>query len=407
MSKIAIKNIGPIKNGPEEIEYINFDGLTILTGTQGSGKSTVAKIYSSLCWLEKALNRGDLTKEEVKKDGYFINEVMAYQGIEKYFSSNSFIHFIGEKCEFKLEKNIFHVKIKQNDKYSTPKIMYVPAERNFITSIDRPDLISGLPRPLHTFLAEYEAAKDEIQSNPIELPIGNIKFEHSQDKNESNLIGNEFKINIINASSGYQSFVPLFLVTNFLSGFIDHKDKKPKGQNKTRKMSVNLQRRMQEEIKSLITKGKGDFNNLASELFRITRRYSYSSFINIVEEPEQNLYPDSQWIALNILIKALNSKAENRLVITTHSPYILSFIALNFQAYNIYKARTEENIINEVRKTVPEHSALNNKITNVYELDNGEIRHLKLEDGFIPDSNKLNEKIAEINEKFSKLLYME
>ena len=47
-------------------------------------------------------------------------------------------------------------------------------------------------------------------------------------------------------------------------------------------------------------------------------------FTNIVEEPEQNLYPSSQIEVAKFLISCLNENVRNSLLITTHSPFILS-----------------------------------------------------------------------------------
>ena len=61
MSKIKIRNFGPIKEGYQENGgWIDIKKVTIFIGNQGSGKSTVAKLISTFMWLEKALIRGDI-----------------------------------------------------------------------------------------------------------------------------------------------------------------------------------------------------------------------------------------------------------------------------------------------------------------------------------------------------------
>ncbi len=59
MSKIKIKNFGPIKEGFKEIspdgsinEWMEIKKVTVFIGNQGSGKSTVAKLISTLSWIE-------------------------------------------------------------------------------------------------------------------------------------------------------------------------------------------------------------------------------------------------------------------------------------------------------------------------------------------------------------------
>ena len=61
MSKIRIKNFGPIKEGYiENGGWISIDKVTVFIGNQGSGKSTVAKLISTFSWIEKAIYRGDI-----------------------------------------------------------------------------------------------------------------------------------------------------------------------------------------------------------------------------------------------------------------------------------------------------------------------------------------------------------
>jgi len=58
MSKIKIKNFGPIKEGYQDYDgFMDIKKVTIFIGNQGSGKSTVAKVISTLLWIEKANNR--------------------------------------------------------------------------------------------------------------------------------------------------------------------------------------------------------------------------------------------------------------------------------------------------------------------------------------------------------------
>lgn len=406
MTKLSIRNVGPIKNGLGTNKFIDFEGLTILIGTQGSGKSTIAKVYSSLCWLEKSLVRGDVTKNVAESKDYFLNEIMSFQGISDYFSEASHIEFIGEKYDFKLSNLHFNINEKENRQYASPKIMYVPAERNFLTSIVRPDLISKLPKALHAFLAEYEEAKDYSRSKLIDLPIGNLKYQYDPDDGSSYLVGENFKTNLLNGSSGYQSLIPLFLVTEYLCDLISQQDQ----DNSEVPLSVALQRRMMKEVKIVMEqqiKAK-KIKSLMEEIKRVQNRFIYSSFINIVEEPEQNLYPDSQKKILFELLKTLNSTPENRLVVTTHSPYIVNFMMLNFQAGKLYERNLSAASASEVEKIVPRNSVVESNRVRVYQLSSdGIIENLEFEDGYIPDTNKLNHKLDEINEQFSHLLYMD
>ena len=56
MSRIRIKNFGPIKEGFQENNgWVDIKKVTLFIGNQGSGKSTIAKLISTFTWLEKSL----------------------------------------------------------------------------------------------------------------------------------------------------------------------------------------------------------------------------------------------------------------------------------------------------------------------------------------------------------------
>ena len=53
MTKIRIKNFGPIKQGcPDDDGWIDIKKVSVFIGNQGSGKSCVAKLISTFTWIE-------------------------------------------------------------------------------------------------------------------------------------------------------------------------------------------------------------------------------------------------------------------------------------------------------------------------------------------------------------------
>lgn len=412
MNKLSIRNVGPIKSGYGE-QYIEINNLTVFLGPQGSGKSTIAKIYSSLSWLQKAILRDEVTVKQCEEESFFINEVISYQGIQSYFQEDSYIHFVGKGCEFKYENGHFTVQKCVDEKsFKMPKVMYVPAERNFITAIARPEFIKGLPKPLYSFLEEYEQAKQWVsEQGKVLLPIGKLAYRFDTESNKSLLEGDSFQTELLHSSSGFQSLVPLFLVTEYLTSLVLNKKDDPSYElfsvvqkNKIQKKLIKLLDQNKDTATS--NKASKDFVKKAKE---IVQSYQYKSFINIVEEPEQNLYPESQKQVLLSLIKNLNKTVENELIITSHSPYILNFITLCTEAYKVYQS---ENIslgtraaLNDV---VSEESTISIEQVNAYELDDkGNIKLLNKDGGFIDDSHSLNIMFEQINNDFSSILDME
>jgi len=407
MSKIRIKNVGPIKNGlTTNNGFINFKGATVFIGNQGSGKSTVAKIFSTLSWIEKALVRGDFTRNHLVQYNRFKDE-LAYQNISNYLNEASEIEYIGNAFHFKYTHS--GLAITENEKkenYDFPKIMYIPAERNFVSSLDRPDLVKRLPLPLYTFLDEYEIAKQHT-GDGIGLPVNNIKFEYIKQHKKSWLVGENYKIELLEASSGFQSLVPLFLVTQHLTKSI-----KTIGNTSRSEITIEEQQKIRKEVDEIMGNEKISEDVRRMLLEKLSSRFKYSCLINIVEEPEQNLYPTSQKSVLFELLKSKNDQIKNKLVITTHSPYIINYLTLAIKAFKVQQKINASHKIDfltkELSTIVPLDAAIDSSSVVIYQLNNkGSIEVLEDYNGLPSDENYLNNFLADSNESFVKLIEIE
>jgi len=95
MSKIRIKNFGPIREGFDSADgFMDITNITVFTGDQGSGKRGVAKLISILTWIEKAINRDEI-KIGTRNFNWFSN-LCRYQGIQNYFLHNTEIEYRGK-----------------------------------------------------------------------------------------------------------------------------------------------------------------------------------------------------------------------------------------------------------------------------------------------------------------------
>jgi ABC-type multidrug transport system ATPase subunit len=96
MAKLKIRNIGSIKSTDNlENGYVDFHGVTLFIGNQGTGKNTISKIYSTLTWIEKALVRGDFSVNYISQYNRFKKQ-LAYQNIGNYLKETSYIEYIGK-----------------------------------------------------------------------------------------------------------------------------------------------------------------------------------------------------------------------------------------------------------------------------------------------------------------------
>lgn len=91
------------------------------------------------------------------------------------------------------------------------------------------------------------------------------------------------------------------------------------------------------ELERFMTSGisKSVSNETLAEITTVANEYTNSFFLNVVEEPEQNLFPESQMKNLAFLLEAANVNDENKIVMTTHSFYVLSYITLAAKAYEL------------------------------------------------------------------------
>lgn len=417
MSKIRIKNFGPIKDGFKETlpdgtvnEWLDVKKVTVFIGNQGSGKSTVAKLISTFMWLEKALNRNDFTEYKFLNREWF-RELLEYHSIEAYLQETTLIHYLGDKYEIKYGNSFTNkfecVEQEEEKKYVVPKIMYVPSERNLLSVIKNAYKIKNLPGSLFDFAEELRRCQEIIASNDLRLPINNVAYNFDSSHDISYIFDENFKIALHDASSGFQSFVPLFVVTKVLSEWIETDSEKLRADI----VSVNQQIRVNTEIHHILNHSSQLINekDKIRLINEVRSRFISKCYVNIVEELEQNLFPSSQRKTLNSLLEYNNLNMWNKLVMTTHSPYVINFLTLAVEANRLKLSINDSGLSMKLNEIVPLKSTLNGEDLSIYELDelHGTIKKLKTYKGLPSDENYLNQGLAESNDLFSELLDIE
>lgn len=412
MSRIKIKNFGPIKNGCEANEgWIDIKNVTCFIGNQGSGKSTVAKLISTFTWIEKALVRGDYNKKWFEPKNKLKNQYLNYHRLENYFkvdgAEKTVIEYEGDAFSIVFENGSLLISEVQNKEYPLPQIMYVPAERNFITYVKTPKELKLSSESLKEFLTEFDNAKNEMKGFES-LPINNVGVEYDRLNDTLNLKGEGYKVKLTEASSGFQSLVPLYLVSSYLANSV----KKQSETNKETMSSEELQR---------FKKGVEDIwnnNSLTDEQKRValsvlSSKFNKTAFINIVEEPEQNLFPTSQWQMLQSLLKCNSMNKGNKLIMTTHSPYIINYLSIAIQGEylerEIKKSVNKNVLLPKLYSLIPKESMISASNVVVYQLDekDGSVKKLETIDGIPSDKNYLNDTLVESNLLFDSLLEIE
>jgi predicted ATP-dependent endonuclease of OLD family len=411
MSKIKIKNFGPIKNGFLDNDgWMDIKKTTVFIGNQGSGKSSVAKLISTLTWMEKVLVRQDYKVEEFTNKGSFRTIYCAYHRIEDYFynldkEDVAVIAYQGDAYNFYYQNTHLSITKNETNTYQLPQTMYVPSERNFISTIQDPKSLKLSSDALSEFLSEFNNAKQAIKKD-LALPINDARLEYNGSQDVLYVKGTDYKVELSHASSGFQAFVPLYIVSWFLANAIKKQLENPKN------MSSDELDRFKKGIELIWADKTLTDEQRRAALSVLSSNFNKSAFINIVEEPEQNLYPSSQRQMLNSLLAFNNLTEHNVLVLTTHSPYIINYLSIAIQGdylkNKIGNHKDAPALLDRLNKIVPLNAVVAASDVVVYQLDDaGNIAKLPDYEGIPSDGNYLNQSLAEGNVLFDNLLEIE
>ena len=378
MARMRIRDFGPIGSGLDTNDgFMEFNRVTLFVGNQATGKSTAAKLYSTFSRLEKSLDSGAYPGGV--SEGDFLS-LLQYHRIESYLKVSSEIDYSGTLFEFSYRNGRFSVERKECDDYVRPKILFIPADRACFSSIPSPQSIMGLAGNTFDFLVDYTTAELSLSGNVYELPADGFDFRydvHTRRAFIRDRLGN-YEIEMTDASSGLQSLSPLALTSWFFST----------GEKKDGDSYAGIS----VEQKNRIDSGVPQTRVLNSRL------------INIVEEPEQNLCPQSQAEVLYYLLGTLKKK-DNSLVMTTHSPYLLSCLTLSAKAHELKEKGVQSERLEKILHT---GNFISSDSISIYETeDGGSIRLIEPCDSLPSDDNPLNNALTETNGMFSDLIELE
>lgn len=396
MSTLTVSNFGPIKEATVEIKKV-----TVFIGNQGAGKSTLAKLISSFSWLEKYEYRN--TTSVKKQESYQIFEnMLEYHRIESYLGKQTSITYTGDA--FKIVRYITKPDLSfypTKNNYLLPKITYFPAERNFLSSIKNSkeeQKFNLWSHSLQEFKELFQEVKESIKKN-IKLPINDTEIEYNRLNDVLYVKDSGYKIPLSDAASGFQSIVPLFIVADYVNKLLKSEYE----------MSGGEREKFKKESAAILNNPEYTEEQKRILLSLLAGKINVKRTLNIIEEPEQNLFPSSQRSILNSLLEFNNSVAENQLIITTHSPYIINYLMLAIKASELKeKANGNADIESKINEIVPLASVVPMKDVVIYEVnDDGTVSELTQSFGMPSNENFLNNELGETNTLFSELIEIE
>ena len=309
MASLRIKNIGPIADSTK----IELTPLMVLIGRQSAGKSTFMKVLCFCRWIEKKImvSNDDLVNQYTHYNRFLKELKQFHRFNDEYFQKGSELFYDGEhiRIEFKGENG--NAKIVRKNSFAerryNSKLCYIPAERNLVSAIQNVDKAYKATRwdVLFNFIYEWDEAKAPYT---IECPFklaATGGFSYVNKSGADVLIReNGTETPAFYASSGMQSVMPMDVMADYITGCV--------GKN----ASLSMHERNE------ISKTDDEHAN---------RRLEYQSAQLFVEEPEQNLYPESQRLVVMSLVRSLTKalkkgSEQSMIVITTHSPYVMSVV---------------------------------------------------------------------------------
>ena len=214
MKRLCVKNVGPISDIDAVMNRFNF-----FIGPQSSGKSTIAKVFSTCSWIEKEVAT-TFNEKVIDKAEDFIAKIVDFHKMDTYFSDDSEIHYETDIVKIDLEKGRFGIKLLDKSLYQRRKICYIPSERNAITLPELQGFEFG-PTNLRSFLFDWFNARENYdkshKTNILDLGV-NYYYDADETKYKDRIEhknGKTYHMPLCSASSGLQSVIPLLVMFQY------------------------------------------------------------------------------------------------------------------------------------------------------------------------------------------------
>ncbi len=360
--KLIIKNFGPIKDVELEFNLVN-----ILIGDQGTGKSTVSKLYS-LIYHYAYFDVFDIKNSHDSNTSKFFRNLELF-GVLNYLNKESEIRLDSSRFQFYFADGAVKTKHPELYKFSfsefSEKIKeyfsfdYIPAERAFVSTLADAlfglnELGTKLPTLFNRFGNKFSSARKEKTKRDYKELLG-ADFSHIG--GVDSIITNDDKtFPLSEASTGMQGTMPMLVVFD-----------------------------------SVVERITTDKNNNPNGLL-------------VIEEPELNLFPKTQKKVIDYIISnsLYDGIFKTRLIINTHSPYVLTSLNNLMYAYQIGKVHKSE-----VEKIVESKYWINPSDVSAYVLlPNGKCNSIIDSDGLI-QAEKIDDVSRMLNNEFDLLQNIE
>ena len=374
---IIIKNFGAIKN----VEINDIRPFTVFIGESGSGKSTIMKVIVLFRWIYKMINirsylkHANITESPFKFD---FKEHLKNSGFEEgaYLHPDTEIIYRKGNNEISYRNLLNTGIIVPEDELSLEKMSFIADKRNIV-----PDILAKSADVDSFFVNEtYEDFKIAYPFiKELSLDYLGVKYSRknvgSSTKHYIESINENRKyppIKLENASSGIQTVTPLSVIVEYFAKYYNFSKFGDK----------------------IIFKYLYENDNLKN--FNAGLNIGEIKHKNIhihIEEPELSLFPESQRSLINFIINRCfimkHGDYNMTVMLATHSPYIINHLNLLIKAYD--------------KNKLIEGAKLNYDDLTVYQVDEGKIYDLKIQNKKLIYTNPLSDTINAIYYEYEKL----
>ena len=426
MQKLVINKLGPIDRC--ELECTKF---MTLTGLQASGKSTIAKaiyyfrtIKEDLVELAKtqALYSNAEDKRNLRKG---IENHLREKFLRTFGSSWGMSNEMYMKYHFS-ETCFVSISLKENKKYNSPNYIWVEISedlKEFLKEMNNFLCVTPLgieKEGLETFKQElYKIFQDEC--SVVYIPAGRsmITLLSQQFAYIYATMDDMQKRSLDSCTKDYLERI-LRLKPEFsegLEGLAAYYLTKKQLPQKTVVLALNLiknilrgtYRYTNGEEQIVIEDGKYIKINFSSSgqqesVWILNLLFYYllqeKQMLFIIEEPESNLFPESQKYITEMI--ALVSNCGHSIVLTTHSPYVLGTLNNLLYAHTI-----DEKYWKEADSVIPRQLWLDDKKFDSWFVKNARIENCMDSEIHMIENERIDEISKVINHDFDKMLELQ
>ena len=295
---------------------------------------------------------------------------------------------------FKDDTSTFEWKKGRWD-YKRSKIAYIIAERNVLSVVPNWYELNFPNNSILNFLKEFQNARNYLRGKNT-LPILNmgIKYDYdSQSGIDKILLKDGKELKLQNVSSGLQSLVPLYVLIDYMTNGVFKLDMRSV---KDQEMTQSIYNQLKKEYPS----SNNSSQDALIKILNFFTNYDHSDIY--LEEPEENLFPETQMDLVNWLAEIVNGEREHSLFIATHSPYIMSAFNNLIQAGDIIEESPEKT--DEVEKIIGGHRALKYEDVAAFAIADGSVHRIMDDELKLMEPSELDTVSDDIANVFNKLL---